>query len=547
MLNINTHRAEEAGFRTLKRPWTLLTIAAVLMFTPALVWAAAGQAIFVMGKVTVLGDDGSKEVLKKGGSVDNGDVVVTTAKGHAQIRMADGGMIAVRPNSRFKIDDFEYNGDINHDKSVFSLIKGGFRSVTGAVGQANKKAYKVKTPVATIGIRGTDYVARLCDEDCEGMVNDDGLYLTVLSGGVILTNDRGSVNIDPGEYGHVGGATSDPTLLNSAPNDLLFVKADSTGNQVAANDSGSARQSDSVSANDGSTVASADDSGSDVNASFDKQGTDSATGDTVDFTSTARLADPATSTTVVMASAGSTGAAVDDTASLSTDGSGSLTGFDLQLNDGSQVSVAVNNANSALDTGSDSATGISWGRWSGADATLTDSSGGTTTTDLSSASLHWIAGPAAQDTVTLPTSGTVNYAFVGGTSPTVMDNTTGLSEGTATLSTANLTVDFSAQSVDASVGISGVGNDGTWTGSATGMNLNSDGTYSSTTASVSIGGIPSAATSGTMSGGLVGPADSATGAPTGATVGYTMNGQYIDGAFQSQDRTVTGVAAMQLQ
>ena len=167
--------------------------------------APAGTAIFVFGKAEVTSDNGAVRALEKGGLLDEGDRIVTGASGRVQIRLADGGLIALRPASEFVIEAFHYGaGDASsrndpfarqEDVSFFSLLKGGFRSLTGAVGREDKKAYRVRTPVATIGIRGTDYDAVLCAGDCAALSQivgsdlDDGLYVGVNDGGVVLAND----------------------------------------------------------------------------------------------------------------------------------------------------------------------------------------------------------------------------------------------------------------------------------------------------------------------------------------------------------------------
>ena len=65
-------------------------------------------------------------------------------------------------------------------------------------------------PVATLGIRGTDYTARLCSGDCGGSANqgneEDGLYIGVSVGGVWVKNDAGNLDIDKNEYGFVAKA-----------------------------------------------------------------------------------------------------------------------------------------------------------------------------------------------------------------------------------------------------------------------------------------------------------------------------------------------------
>lgn len=51
-------------------------------------------------------------------------------------------------------------------RAFFRLVKGGFRSVSGLIGKVNQDDYRVSTPVATIGIRGTRYGVRLCQGEC---------------------------------------------------------------------------------------------------------------------------------------------------------------------------------------------------------------------------------------------------------------------------------------------------------------------------------------------------------------------------------------------
>ena len=60
---------------------------------------------------------------------------------------------------------------------LFNFIRGGMRTVSGAIGKVNRNNYRVQTPVATIGIRGTSYAAeqqpngRLLLTVSKGMVN----------------------------------------------------------------------------------------------------------------------------------------------------------------------------------------------------------------------------------------------------------------------------------------------------------------------------------------------------------------------------------------
>ncbi|MDH3768576.1 MAG: FecR domain-containing protein, partial [Gammaproteobacteria bacterium] len=151
-----------------------LPVACLLMALPlAVAHADAGQALFVYGKAYVVSPDGSRTALRKGSTVQSGDTIVTSANGRVQMRMDDGGLLALRPQTEFVIEEFNFpsaagssSASNGEPRSFFALVKGGFRSITCAIGKADKSDYRVRTPVATIGIRGTDYTAVFCDTDC---------------------------------------------------------------------------------------------------------------------------------------------------------------------------------------------------------------------------------------------------------------------------------------------------------------------------------------------------------------------------------------------
>ncbi|MFT7676015.1 MAG: hypothetical protein ACI845_004442, partial [Gammaproteobacteria bacterium] len=197
------------------------------------VGAAAGKAIFVYGDVTVTGDDGRSKKLRKNRNVNPGDLIVTGKRSMVQLRMIDKGFISIRASSEFKIESFKLGESKEEDSGFFSLLKGGFRAITGVIGKRLKSAYKVQTTTATIGIRGTDYTARLCNQDCSKNFGSaanrsasvaDGLYVGVLDGGVQLTNSLGTLSLDELQYGYVKDSSSAPVALLSAP-EFLFIKS----------------------------------------------------------------------------------------------------------------------------------------------------------------------------------------------------------------------------------------------------------------------------------------------------------------------------------
>src|SRR5690606_35388775 len=137
--------------------------------------------------------------LEKSGAVYPGEMISTGPNSYLNIKFTDGGMVLLRPNSRFQIEEYRYTGTTvdttergnsspnveaePEDNAFFRLLKGGFRAVTGLIGKNDRERFRVRTPVATIGIRGTDFEARLCDGDCFDItpIPQDGLYTGVFS------------------------------------------------------------------------------------------------------------------------------------------------------------------------------------------------------------------------------------------------------------------------------------------------------------------------------------------------------------------------------
>ena len=125
---------------------------------PLAAHAIAGRIQFVAGDVRLALKDGSTRVAQKGDPVNEGDMIVTGANSAAQLKMVDDGLIAVRPDTELRVDAYVYSGrDDGNERGVLGLLKGGFRTLTGVIGRSSKSNYLVRTPNATIGIRGTDH------------------------------------------------------------------------------------------------------------------------------------------------------------------------------------------------------------------------------------------------------------------------------------------------------------------------------------------------------------------------------------------------------
>lgn len=149
-----------------------LLIASALLMIATLAQAeeAAGKVGYISGTLVAQRADGTLKVLVPKSEVMAGDILITAKDSYAQVQMNDGAKMTLRPHSNLKIESFQFDKEAPQaDNAVFRLIKGGFRTLTGLIGKrGNPDAYKVRTASATIGIRGTDYSARLCfTKDCQ--------------------------------------------------------------------------------------------------------------------------------------------------------------------------------------------------------------------------------------------------------------------------------------------------------------------------------------------------------------------------------------------
>jgi hypothetical protein len=179
-----------------------------------------GRVIVAIGQFSALQPGGEVRALTRRSPVYNGDTLVTGKDTRAQVRFGDDSLVALRPDSQFRVDDFQFDGSADGDENAaFTLLKGGMRTITGVIGKQNREKYQVRTDVATIGVRGTHYVLQRCAGDCGP--RGAGLYGGVVQGAIVVNNDSGATVIDTEQFFHVSDAGSGPQLL-LAPPELLF-------------------------------------------------------------------------------------------------------------------------------------------------------------------------------------------------------------------------------------------------------------------------------------------------------------------------------------
>lgn len=178
--------------------WLYACIAALLLGWNA-VALADGKLTNLSGPVQIRKADGTLVVAAPESRVRPGETVLTGANGFARLITTDGGEIVLRPNSEFFMEQYRYSADQpDQDSFVYSLLKGGLRTVTGLIGKrGNRDAYRGQTVTATIGIRGTFFEVRVCNNDCGSLPN--GTYFQVRSGSISTGNSFGDITMSAGQ------------------------------------------------------------------------------------------------------------------------------------------------------------------------------------------------------------------------------------------------------------------------------------------------------------------------------------------------------------
>lgn len=414
---------------------TLLTVFTLL---PGLANAYAGRIIFAYGEANIRAADGTPRPARIGATVDTGDAVVTR-DGRVQLRFTDGGSVALIPHSEFRVDAYQYAGDGN-ETGLFSLVKGGLRAITGAIGKKNRDAYRLNAVVATIGIRGTSYQARYCEGDC---AQSDGLYVQGGEGTIYVANAAGSLDLSRGQAAYVAAADAQPVETTVQPEvpatggDAEIAAVLPSG-EVGEFDTGLVAFQDQVAVTrtvnvtgGGGAVAATDIPEGAITVAFrDEQVTGADNG-------------------FFQGGAGGGAERLFDTTDVP---DGLTVGFDenngvtlMSLNftdDDGTGSVALTFSNVA-DAGS--AGDLYWGRWTNGEINATgadtDGTGGTGSVTLSqNESVHYIlsASPA-----TIPGAGEAYYDFVGGTPSTGDDGTLGKG-----VTGGRITADFGGRAAD---------------------------------------------------------------------------------------------------
>lgn len=188
-----------------------MTIAA-----PAAQGTMVAKVVWVKGLFKAMSNDAKTRTLAKSDVVYLHDTLTTDANTEAEIVFTDDTLMTFRPGTSFYVNNYAYNPNAPKGASagtyVMNLLEGGFRTITGLIAKAKPTDYHVNTPVATIGVRGTDYAVYL---------KDGQLFMGYYKGSPCVSNKNQTLCLDQTTpYARVASPNSVPVPMAQQPPEL---------------------------------------------------------------------------------------------------------------------------------------------------------------------------------------------------------------------------------------------------------------------------------------------------------------------------------------
>ena len=141
-----------------------------------------GESTLVLGRSELIKADGSVEPVLRGGPIYVGDRISTSSGGHVHVKFKDGALLSVRPNSSLLVEQYDYDPHKPEDSTVkLNLEEGVARTISGDAAKGARENFRLNTPVAAIGVRGTDFAVGASASSTRAMVNEGTIVIAPFS------------------------------------------------------------------------------------------------------------------------------------------------------------------------------------------------------------------------------------------------------------------------------------------------------------------------------------------------------------------------------
>ena len=206
----------------------LLTLPRIALVSAALAYTAPGWAVtagtllFAQPGVEIIDAAGVKRVAKQGDKLQEGERLLTPPNAIAQIGLADGSLLGLRPGSELKVELPAAASD--QAQKVVTLLQGSIR-VIGAelMEKATIAPLTLKSGIASMQLRGADIETELVRPEVSPRTDAmaPGTYSKLLVGSGVMKSGDVSTALAPRQVAFLGAAAPAPTLVTAMPTKLL--------------------------------------------------------------------------------------------------------------------------------------------------------------------------------------------------------------------------------------------------------------------------------------------------------------------------------------
>lgn len=159
-----------------------------------------------------------------------GDTVTTQDESVVRIQFTDESVFSLGSNSRFLIEEYVYAEErpVNGFRAKLHVLLGAVSGISGRIGEDESDFHSINTPISTIGLRGTEYTIRHCEEDCGDL---QGTSLAVTEGAVAIANEVGEQELNENEFIQAA-STDELSPVTDIPPGFLDLEADPANLEV---------------------------------------------------------------------------------------------------------------------------------------------------------------------------------------------------------------------------------------------------------------------------------------------------------------------------
>ena len=204
-------------------------------------WSSIGEVAEIQGSGVIKREE--QVIEGETGSPLQMQDTIATAQGKMNLHFEDDTRVDVTAHSRMVIDEFVYDPGSGKGSLSMKATLGAVRYASGAIAKNNRRNVNIRTPSATIGVRGTDFMM-IVDELGGSMItllpscNDQGMCVT---GEITVTSDVGTVIMNQAfqttVVQHGGAEPTEPLTLDLPENmltSMLIVRKTSPYEEAAA-------------------------------------------------------------------------------------------------------------------------------------------------------------------------------------------------------------------------------------------------------------------------------------------------------------------------